>query len=139
MSTAASTPCAQSSPSSSVKLRAAQLVHLLVVAAELDGGLDVALGDDRASTRRDHVLGDLGHPARSSGATSSGTAMSGTRSRAILATCTDRSPIRSSSLTIRSAATTIAQVAGDRLLQGEQGEGRVLDPLAARGRSRRRR
>ncbi len=35
---------------------------------------------------------------------SSGTATLGTRSRAILATCTDRSPIRSSSVTIRSAA-----------------------------------
>ena len=32
--------------------------------------------------------------------------MLGTRSRAILATCTERSPIRSSSVTIRSAATT---------------------------------
>ena len=41
------------------------------------------------------------------GRISSGTAISGTRSRAILATCTDRSPIRSSSLTIRSAETTI--------------------------------
>ena len=40
------------------------------------------------------------------GRISSGTAMLGTRSRAILATCTDRSPIRSSSVTIRSAATT---------------------------------
>ena len=40
------------------------------------------------------------------GRISSGTATCGTRSRAILATCTDRSPIRSSSLTIRSAETT---------------------------------
>ena len=36
-----------------------------------------------------------------------GTATPGTRRRAILATCTDRSPIRSSSLTMRSAATTV--------------------------------
>ena len=36
----------------------------------------------------------------------SGTAMLGTRRRAILATWTERSPIRSSSLTIRSAETT---------------------------------
>ena len=41
------------------------------------------------------------------GCTSAGTATLGTRSRAILATCTDRSPIRSSSVTIRSAATTV--------------------------------
>ena len=40
------------------------------------------------------------------GRISSGTATLGTRSRAILATCTDRSPIRSSSVTIRRAATT---------------------------------
>ena len=37
----------------------------------------------------------------------SGTATLGTRRRAILATCTERSPIRSSSLTIRSAETTM--------------------------------
>ncbi len=41
------------------------------------------------------------------GRISRGTATFGTRSRAILATCTDRSPIRSSSLTMRSAATTV--------------------------------
>ena len=39
------------------------------------------------------------------GRSSSGTATFGTRSRAILATWTERSPIRSSSLTIRSAET----------------------------------
>ena len=64
------------------------------------------------------------------GRISSGTATLGTRRRAILATWTDRSPIRSSSLTIRSADDDHAQVAGHRLLEGQQGEGVVLDPLA---------
>ena len=41
------------------------------------------------------------------GRSSSGTATDGTRSRAILATWTERSPMRSSSLTIRSAETII--------------------------------
>ena len=41
------------------------------------------------------------------GRSSSGTATAGTRRRAILATWTERSPIRSSSLTIRSAETII--------------------------------
>ena len=41
------------------------------------------------------------------GTTWSGTAMSGTRRRAILAMCTARSPMRSNSLTIRSDATSI--------------------------------
>ena len=73
------------------------------------------------------------------GRTSSGTATSGTRSRAILATCTERSPIRSSSLTIRSADDDHPQVAGDRLLEREQRERGVLDPLAGAVDRRRRR
>ena len=64
------------------------------------------------------------------GRTSSGTATSGTRSRAILATCTDRSPIRSSSLTIRSAATTIRRSPATGCWSESSENAVLLDPLA---------
>jgi hypothetical protein len=64
------------------------------------------------------------------GSSSLGTATSGTRSRAIFATCTDRSPIRSNSLTIRSAGDQHPEVAGDRVLQRQELEAVLLDLLA---------
>ena len=50
-----------------------------------------------AGDRADHLLGDGGHALRSSAPSPRGSPTSGTRSRATFATCTERSPIRSSS------------------------------------------
>ena len=130
MSTAASTPCGQSSASSSAKRRAAQLVHLLVVAARARSArLDVALGDD---------LGDPARPCprRPSairamvGRTSSGTATFGHPQPGDLGDVHGQvaHPLELADHPQR--GDDDPQVAGDRLLQGEQRERRVLDPLA---------
>ena len=62
---------------------------------------------------------------------SGGTATSGTRSCATLATCTDRSPIRSRSATIRTAATSIRRSPATGCCRASSSKAPVLD--VARG------
>ncbi len=104
MSTAASTPCAQSSDSSSVKLlrrrrsiTSSSRPSSMAASTSRPVMISATRATMSSATRAiSSIVGRIW----------SGTAMSGTRSRAILATCTERSPIRSSSVTIRSADTT---------------------------------
>ncbi len=105
MSTAASTPCAQSCDSSSAnEVRRSRSISSSAEARA------IALSTSRLemiSATRATICSATWAIRSMVGRAWSGTAMPGTRSRAILATCTERSPIRSSSLTIRSAATMV--------------------------------
>ena len=101
------------------------------------GRVDVAVGDDAA--RPCATISSATAAIRAIVGTQLGRAPrpSGTRSRATFATCTDRSPIRSRSADHPQRRDEHPQVAGDRLLQGEQLE--AVAPRSARGRRRSRR
>ena len=105
---------------------AAQHVHLVVVAAQHDRGVDVALGDDLGDPG-DHVLGDLGHP-RDGGAYLLGHGDPGDAQPGDLGDVHGEvaHPLELADHPQRGH--DHAQVAGHGLLEREQREAVVLDP-----------